>query len=187
MRKSFSLLLALALCLGCALPAWAEEAGGSAVIDGILSAQAIKSYTDEAVSQADLDAILQAGAKAPSARNGQPWHFTVVTNAEALSALGAGGGLMIVISGQDAAGNGMNVDFDCGLATQNMYLAAHSLGLGANIVMGPVSRAGEMRDTLGIPEGYSPLMVLTVGHYDADAVSAATERNALADITNYVE
>lgn len=187
MRKGIPVLLALVLCLAFALSAGAEETGTSAVIEQIIAAQAIKTYTDEAITDEELNAILLAGSEAPSARNGQPWHFTVVKNAEALATLGANGGIMIVISGKAEAGDGMNVDFDCGLATQNMYLAAHSLGLGANIVMSPVSRAEGMRDTLGIPEGYTALMILTLGHYEVDVVSEATERNAVNTIINYVE
>ncbi len=184
-HKLTALLCALMVC-ALALPAGAEALSASPVTEQIAATQAIKAYTDENVAQADIDAILAAGAKAPSARNGQPWRFTVVRNAEALASLGATGGVMIVLSGQDGTGQGMNVDFDCGLAAGYMYLAAQSLGLGANIVMGPVSRAEAMRDTLGIPDGYHAVMAITLGHYDTDAVSAATPRGDIASIVNEV-
>lgn len=38
-------------------------------------------FTDEAVSQEDTETILLAGVNAPSAMNGQPWHFSVITDA----------------------------------------------------------------------------------------------------------
>lgn len=41
-------------------------------------------FTEEAVAEADIDQIISAGINAPSAMNGQPWHFSVVTDAETL-------------------------------------------------------------------------------------------------------
>ena len=41
-------------------------------------------FTDEAVSQEDTETILLAGVNAPSAMNGQPWHFSVITDAAIL-------------------------------------------------------------------------------------------------------
>ena len=37
-------------------------------------------FTDDAVADEDLEQILLAGVNAPSAMNGQPWHFSVVTD-----------------------------------------------------------------------------------------------------------
>lgn len=181
-------ILILMLCCLLLLPGLVAATEANQTVDTILAAQAVKSYTDEAVTAEDIDIILAAGAKAPSARNSQPWHFTVVQDAGIIGQLARdGNGVMIVISGLEAEGEGMSVDFDCGLATQNMYLAAHSLGLGANIATGSVRNAEAMRDALGIPEGYRVVALLSVGHVDADAVSEATGRNAVEDMTNYVQ
>ena len=37
-------------------------------------------FTDEAVKEEDVATILTAGVNAPSATNGQPWHFTAITD-----------------------------------------------------------------------------------------------------------
>ena len=37
-------------------------------------------FTDEAVKEEDVATILTAGVNAPSAMNGQPWHFTAITD-----------------------------------------------------------------------------------------------------------
>lgn len=68
-----------------------------------------------------------------------------------------------------------------------MYLAAHVLGLGANIEMSGVSQANEMREVLGIPEGYEALMILRVGHVETDAVSEATTREDMDSKVDYVK
>ena len=41
-------------------------------------------FTDEAVQEGDVTTILTAGANAPSAMNGQPWHFTAITDRDVL-------------------------------------------------------------------------------------------------------
>lgn len=52
-------------------------------------------FTEEAVSQEDMETIVKAGINAPSAMNGQPWHFSVITDAEVLKQIsgGMGGGM----------------------------------------------------------------------------------------------
>ena len=41
-------------------------------------------FTDEMVIQEDIDTILLAGVNTPSAMNGQPWHFSVITDSDIL-------------------------------------------------------------------------------------------------------
>ena len=41
-------------------------------------------FTDDAVADEDLQTILMAGINTPSAMNGQPWHFTAITDASVL-------------------------------------------------------------------------------------------------------
>ena len=55
----------------------------------------IQYFTDEAVAQKDVEIIVQAGINAPSAMNGQPWHFSVITDGEVLQRIseGMGGGM----------------------------------------------------------------------------------------------
>ena len=52
-------------------------------------------FTDQPVEQHDMETIVQAGINAPSAMNGQPWHFSVITDAEILQQIsgGMGGGM----------------------------------------------------------------------------------------------
>ncbi len=52
-------------------------------------------FTEQAVAEEDIETIVQAGINAPSAMNGQPWHFSVITDAEVLQQIsdGMGGGM----------------------------------------------------------------------------------------------
>lgn len=166
-----------------------QNSAGS-VTDVILNSYSVRMYSSEPVSDQDLDIILKCGIKAPSSRNGQRWKFTVVKDtALANKTIGKinPGNVLIFVSGpetQDVAG----IDFDCALATENMNIAAQSLGLGARIYGGPVRNVNStMKQSLEIPEGFRVVTILRVGHIDksVDAVSAASSRKNFEEVVNF--
>jgi nitroreductase len=65
-----------------------------ATLKVIQDRRSIREYTDEAVSDQDLDMILEAARQAPSGENAQPWRYVIVKDAETRKTLGAiaGGG-----------------------------------------------------------------------------------------------
>src|SRR3954447_7626566 len=112
--------------------------------DAITSRRNVRSFTDEPIPDEQLDRILEAGRRAPSSRNWQPWDFVVVTDREALRELAlvwpAGGGhvadsaatialLLPVLEGEDARRQA-TAYYDLGQATMAMMLAATDLGIG---------------------------------------------------------
>jgi len=166
------------------------QTAGNPVTDLLLSAWSPRNYTEVPVTNQQIDMILQCGIKAPSARNGQPWHFTVLKNEAVMKEIIPNitpGNVIIVISGK-VSQNGATPDFDCGLATQNMFVAATSMGLGARIYGGPIAAAREKREKLQIPEGFTPVIMLRVGNIEksTDAVSGASPRKAKEEIVNWV-
>lgn len=60
----------------------------------ILDRRSVREFTDEPVSDHDLDLILEAARQAPSGENAQPWRFIVVKDENTRRKLGAiaGGG-----------------------------------------------------------------------------------------------
>jgi nitroreductase len=52
--------------------------------DAIRARRNVRNYEDRPIPVADLDRILEAGRRAPSASNSQPWDFVVVTGRDAL-------------------------------------------------------------------------------------------------------
>ena len=56
-------------------------------IETIMKRRGVKSYTDQQVSDSDLQIILEAGIAGPTGRNMQARHFTVVQNKELLKKL----------------------------------------------------------------------------------------------------
>lgn len=171
-----------------------ELTASSDAIDAIMSSYSGKTFKEGIVPEDVLESILQSGQKAPSAMNAQPWHFTAIRNSELAAQLAARnyveGAVVIVVSGKADEKAGVSIAFDCALATENMYIAAQSLGLGAHLYYGGVDNINSsMKDTLGIPDDYEAQIIMLVGYLDdsMDAVSSATVRNSLSNNVNYIE
>jgi nitroreductase len=162
---------------------------GNCVTDVILSGYSERAYSSEPVTDQQLDWILKCGIKAPSGRNKQPWKFTVIkdeaTMKEVINDVVPGNVLVIVSGIESDSGN--TPDFDCGLATESMFIAAHSLGLGARIYGSPTGNINAKKELFQIPSGFKAVIVLRIGNTDksVDAVSSATPRKNPEDIVNY--
>ena len=143
------------------------------------------------ITEDELNALLQAAVRSPSARNAQPWHFTVVREDAALAkgiiSTITEGNVLIVISGQGDSKTNSSVILDCALATENIYLAAQALGLGSRIYTGPIDTVNtKYKESLGLPSGYSAVAVVRVGRIETvDAVSAASSRKDPAGMISY--
>jgi nitroreductase len=166
------------------------QSSGNYVIDAILSGYSVRKYSTQPVTDKQLDLILKCGIKAPSANNRQPWKFTVIRDDSTMKEIikdVVSGNVLIVISGVEAQQGGRTPDFDCGLATHSMFVAAEGLGLGARIYGSPVSNINSRRELYQIPQGYKAVMVLRIGNIDksVDAVSAASQRKMPEEVINY--
>ena len=164
----------------------------SGTTDLILSSYAARNFTSEPVSNNDLELILKCGIKAPSARNLQPWKFIAVKDFSIMKQIMGNvtqGNALIVICGSEAQESSV-VDFDCGLATENMTVAAQSLGLGARIYGSPINSINSsLKQILKIPTGYRAVMVLRVGHIEkgVDATSAASARKSYDEFVTFLK
>jgi nitroreductase len=160
-------------------------------ISTILNHFAARNYSSAAVTKAEIDLIVQAGIRAPSAANRQPWNFIVVENqalAKKLIPQVTDGNIIIVVC---AAGDGKTngpVILDCGLAVQSMYLAAQALGLGSRIYTGPIDTINRnFKGDLGLPENINAIAAIRIGKLPAnvDVVSSASQRNSADRIVTY--
>ena len=145
-------------------------------IDVIMTRTSIRSFTEQAVDSADVNTLLQAAMAAPTAGNKQPWKMVVVDDESLLDSLAeqhrpiASAPLAIVLCGDTTnVFPGEGKDFwiqDVSAATENLLLAAHSLGLGA-VWCGvhPISeRVAAVKGLLALPDEIVPLCVVAVGH-----------------------
>jgi nitroreductase len=164
----------------------AEEAADAVSV--ILNSFGAMNYSAGAIPKADLEKIVAAGIRAPSASNKQPWHFTVVSTPALTAKLMSGlpeGNIFIVVS---ADSNNRDSFFDCALAVENIYLAAQALGYGSRIYAGPVSKInGGLKKELGIPAERAVVTVVRVGRIakSADAATSASPRKPTDTVVTY--
>jgi len=167
----------------------AQQNSGAASV--ILNHFATRNFAEGAIPRADLDLIVQAGVRAPSARNLQPWHFTVVQNQSLASQIISGtlnGNVLIVVSAPgDGKTNYVQI-LDSSLAVQSIYLAAQALGYGSRIYTMPIDTINSrFKGELGFPSGYSAVAVIRVGKVQGtpDAVTSASPRKKAEEVVNY--
>jgi nitroreductase len=128
--------------------------------DAVTARRNVREFTDEPIPAADLDRILEAARRAPSAKNMQVWDFVVVTDKQQLAELSQvwqGGGH---IAGAAAAVASVIPDeqeqrlrelyrYDVGQATAQMMIVAADLGIGSG--HSSVGDQALARQVLGLP------------------------------------
>ncbi len=149
------------------------------VINAMLARRSIRKYKDTPVPREILEILLQAAMAAPSAMNSQPWEYVVVTDPKTLEDLR--NNLMfakmkapaaICVLGSDRSRLGKaGIKFwvqDCSAATENILLAATSLGLGSVWVgIHPVVLFERtVKNILNLPAGVTPFNLIYVGYPD---------------------
>jgi nitroreductase len=144
--------------------------------DAIASRRNVRSFDDRAVEQDALDRILEAGRRAPSSHNGQPWDFVVVTDRDQLERLakvwhygdhvaGSAATIALVLPVSDDADEREMAVYDLGQATMAMQIAAADLGIGTgHSAVGDQELA---REVLGLPGDRYAAYLLDLG-YPAD-------------------
>ena len=152
--------------------------------DAITSRRNVREFADRAISDEDLDRILEAGRRAPSSRNWQPWDFIAVTDRAQLTELAGvwrGGGhiahsaatVVVVLPDVEDASQRERAAFDTGQAAVQMMIAAAGLGIGSgHSAVGDQARA---REILGFPEDRYAYIMIDFG-YPADRPLAPIRR-----------
>ena len=141
-------------------------------MDAIRSRRNVRSYADEAIAPKNLDQILEAGRRTPSAGNQQAWDFVVCTDPEQLAQLAkvwrsaghvarsAATIALIAPNAQDARSRDL-VQYDLGQVTMSILVAAADLGIGS--AHSAVSDQELARRLLGFPEDRLCAWLITLG------------------------
>ncbi len=144
--------------------------------DAIRARRNVREYRQDPVSEEDLNRIAEAGWRAPSAKNRQPWDFVIVTDKAQLQELstvwqGAGhiasaaAAIAFVIPVPPTDRRKVTDQYDVGQATMAMMLAATDLGIGTG--HSSVGDQDKARAILGVPGDYLVAYLLGIG-YPAD-------------------
>lgn len=172
--KNFLLIFVLVLMSGISV----AQTEINPTLETIFNRTSIRSYSDQKVEKDQIMTLLKAGMSAPSAVNKQPWEFIVIDDKDLMGKISdefKNAGMVkkascaIIVCGDMNLTLGGDVqEFwvqDCSAATENILLAAHSLGLGAvwcGVYPNP-ERVEALKNLLSLPDNIVPLNIIPIG------------------------
>jgi nitroreductase len=141
----------------------------------IMTRRSVRKFTSGEVGDDLVEKLLRAAMQAPSANNGQPWHFIVIRDRAILDEIPsfhpfaqmvkqAPLAILVCADTRDERSPDYWV-LDCSAATENLLLAAHALDLGA-VWLGIHPRQERMEKIIPLvklPEGVKPLALVAIG------------------------
>jgi nitroreductase len=144
--------------------------------DAIRSRRNVRDFADRPIAREHLERILEAGRRAPSSQNWQPWDFVVVTEREHLQDLakvwqGAGhvatsAATVALVSTVPQNQQQRDAEqYDLGQATMSMMITAADLGIGSGHAA--VADQELAQRLLGFPDGRFCAYLIAMG-YPAD-------------------
>jgi nitroreductase len=153
--------------------------------EAIAARRNVRAYADQPIPASDLDRILDAARRTPSASNRQWWDLVVVTERPKLQELAGvwrGGGHVAGSAATVAIvapimEDGMLRDllhFDLGQLAMALILAATDLGIGTG--HSAVGDQAKARELLGFPEDRVCVALIALG-YPADRPMAPLKRH----------
>lgn len=171
-----------------------------AFLDLAKARKSIRAFEPSELSHETILTLLDAARHAPSAGNGQPWHFCVVRNASLASrlrvaasnqdTLTAAAAVFVVCIDTTRAeakyaerGRTLYSIQDTAAAVQNILLCAKDLGLGACWV-GAFDETA-VAEILALAPNLRPVAILPIGKPAADP--APRRRRELAEITTFFD
>lgn len=173
-KNLFSFLMAALLLAACtSAPQTGETTSANAALDNIFARKSVRTYLNKGVEKEKIDWMLHAGMAAPSGRDLRPWEFVVITDRAALDSMAAAlpyakmltqARQAIVVCGDSTRSSYWYLD--CSAATQNILLAAESLGLGAvwTAAYPYEDRMQVVRKFTALPDNILPLCVIPFGY-----------------------
>ena len=163
------------------------------VLKAIHERNSCRDFSSEPLDMSLVEAIADAALAAPSAINAQPWRIVVVTDknlldeydkdAKADGKIFYNAPCVIFILKNDSEW----ATLDCGIVTQNIALAAHSLGLG-NVICGMArlplkgEKGEEWKKRLNFPEGFDFAMSVVIGHANSGKIPHELDKSKLTFI-----
>lgn len=155
------------------------------VLKAIQDRRSTRGFNDVQLTEEQIQALMDAALASPTARNTQMWHFSFVQNQELLGEFNAElAAIMkndpnefnvfyhaptVIFISRPAQCDNSFVEVDCGIACENIVLAAQGMGLGSVIVGLPKmlfqSERGEYYNrAFGFPEEYQFSIGIVVGN-----------------------
>jgi nitroreductase len=156
------------------------------MLDLIKKRRSIRRYTDQDLTDEQIQQLMEAAMAAPSGHNRQPWSFIIVKDAQLKQKLAethqyakmaATAPVVIVVCSDTAISADMWLE-DASAATENMLLQASAMGLGAVWVGMQYTPDWQVyaRDLLNIPDSVQVVCIVPIG-YPAEERAPKTKYN----------
>lgn len=140
------------------------------VSEAIRMKRAVRQFKDQLLTDEIINSILNAGRRAQSSKNTQPWTFIAIQDRRTLKALSecgtyaghlAGAALGVAILTPDPAQR-FSIMFDAGQAAAYMQLAAWELGIGS--CLATIYEQDKARQLLGYPDELYLYVAISFGY-----------------------
>ena len=144
--------------------------------DAIFTRVSIREFTDDPVSDEQIERLMEAAMAAPSAGNQQPWEFYVVTDKEKIQELStatpyskcAAGAPVVIVPVYRTEGlvAPSYAEIDLSIAQQNIWLETDEIGLGGVwIGIAPIEERMELvHKMLDLPENVKVFSMFALGY-----------------------
>lgn len=150
------------------------------VMENILTRRSTRAFNEKSIPREELDQILQAAIYAPSGMNKQTWQFTAIVNREKIQALAKliekalerkgynfYNPAVIVLASNERESRWGKEDNACAL--ENMFLAAHSFGIGSVWInqLQDICDEKEIRaflEKIGVPDSHVVYGIAALGY-----------------------
>lgn len=143
------------------------------MMDVIVNRRSIRVFDSTPVPEETAVQLLRAGFHANSAHHLRPWHFVLVDDPVLLQALRTTHANMSMLKTAPmaiivCADAEQSPDFwpdDCAAATENILIAAQSMGLGSFwcAIYPRIERMESVGRLLGLPESIKPYSIIAIG------------------------
>ena len=143
------------------------------VIEAMLNRKSVRKYSDRKPTDEEIETIVRAGQQAPFASQlcslllsrkkapfGAPLWFTICVDMHRMELIMAKRGWKVVANDLSMLLFGIQ---DAALMSENMVIAAESLGMGSCFLGNTPYRAGRIRKQYKLPERVFPLVELVMG------------------------
>ncbi|MBX3031630.1 MAG: nitroreductase family protein [Chloroflexi bacterium] len=145
----------------------------AAALRSLRQVRQVRQFTDQPVTDAQLDAIVDVGRWSGSSRNTQPWRFLVLADRDLVRRVGEAGAphtralltapAAIAIA-VPAAGAAVSFAYDEGRAAERMLIAAGMVGLAAGIAWVAPDHRASAAGLLRVPDGWIVRTLIALGH-----------------------
>jgi len=153
--------------------------------------RSVRAYKDKPIAKEALEKIVDAGRFAPTARNVQPWEFIVITNPLILKEIAglAENGRFIASGKACIAVFCSDTKYyleDGAAATENILLAATSLGIGSCWVAGDKKPyCSRINKLLNTPDSYKLVSLVALGYPESENSFKAADKRSLEELIHW--